>query len=57
MGKGSKERLVPLAEEAIGWISRYLNEARPQLKAKREPEALFVTRAWRRHDAAGVLAP
>jgi integrase/recombinase XerD len=47
MGKGSKERLVPLGEESIHWISRYLNEARPQLKGKREPkrenEALFIT--------------
>jgi integrase/recombinase XerD len=43
MGKGSKERLVPLGEEAVDWISRYLKEARPQLKGKREPEALFIT--------------
>jgi len=43
MGKGSKERLVPLGEESIDWIARYLNEARLQLKGKREPEALFVT--------------
>ena len=47
LGKGSKERLVPLGEESIHWISRYLNEARPQLKGKREPkrenEALFIT--------------
>jgi integrase/recombinase XerD len=43
MGKGSKERLVPLGEEAVDWISRYLKEARPQLKGKREAEALFIT--------------
>ena len=43
MGKGSKERLVPLGEEAVDWISRYLKEARPELKGKREPEALFIT--------------
>ena len=29
MGKGSKERLVPLGEEALDWIKRYLAEARP----------------------------
>jgi integrase/recombinase XerD len=43
MGKGSKERLVPLGEEAVEWIARYLKEARPELKGKREPDALFIT--------------
>ena len=43
MGKGSKERLVPLGEESMHWISRYLNEARSRLKGKRDPEALFIT--------------
>lgn len=31
MGKGSKERLVPMGEEALSWIHRYLNEARSDL--------------------------
>ncbi len=43
LGKGSKERLVPLGEEAVHWIERYLNEARPELKCRREPDALFIT--------------
>jgi integrase/recombinase XerD len=43
MGKGSKERLVPLGEEAVHWISRYAKEARSELKGKREPAALFIT--------------
>jgi len=43
LGKGSKERLVPLGEEAVHWIERYLNEARLQLKGRREPDALFIT--------------
>ncbi len=30
-GKGSKERLVPLGEEAIDWLERYLKTARPEL--------------------------
>ncbi len=34
MGKGSKERLVPLGEEAISWLQRYIQEARPELLKK-----------------------
>ena len=30
-GKGGKDRLVPLGEEAMHWLRRYLDEARPQL--------------------------
>jgi integrase/recombinase XerD len=43
MGKGSKERLVPLGEEALGWVKRYLQEARPQILGRRSSDALFVT--------------
>jgi len=31
MGKGSKERLVPMGEEALSWIHRFMNEARSDL--------------------------
>ncbi len=40
-GKGSKERLVPLGEEAIVWIERYVREARPQLLEGRPSDVLF----------------
>ena len=43
VGKGSKERLVPLCEEAISWIRRYMKESRPALLSGRASEALFVT--------------
>jgi len=43
MGKGSKERLVPLGEEALDWIRRYLAEGRPVLLAGKLSDALFVT--------------
>jgi integrase/recombinase XerD len=41
-GKGGKERLVPLGEEAQHWLQRYLDEARPQLAGKRALAPLFV---------------
>ncbi|AEF21024.1 site-specific tyrosine recombinase XerD [Pseudomonas fulva] len=40
-GKGSKERLVPMGEEAIGWVERYCREARPALLAGRPADVLF----------------
>jgi integrase/recombinase XerD len=43
MGKGSKERLTPLGEEAVAWIERYRREARPELLGARKSDALFVT--------------
>ena len=41
-GKGSKERLVPLGEEAQHWLQRYLAESRPQLASKRALAPLFL---------------
>lgn len=43
LGKGSKERLVPLGEEALAWVERYLREARPQLLGRKVSDPLFVT--------------
>jgi integrase/recombinase XerD len=42
VGKGSKERLVPLGEEAQHWLERYLADARPQLAGKRALQSLFL---------------
>jgi integrase/recombinase XerD len=43
MGKGSKERLVPLGEEAQHWLERYLAQSRPQLAGKRALAPLFLS--------------
>ncbi|MGM0769253.1 MAG: site-specific tyrosine recombinase XerD [Pseudomonadota bacterium] len=40
-GKGGKERLVPLGEEAIDWLVRYMKEARGELLKGRPSDALF----------------
>jgi integrase/recombinase XerD len=44
MGKGSKERLVPLGEEASDWLQRYIALARPELAAGASARPLFITR-------------
>ena len=44
VGKGNKERLVPLGEEALDWLQQYLIEARPVLLQGYVSEDLFPTR-------------
>lgn len=43
MGKGGKERLVPLGEEALDHLQRYLREGRSQLLAGQQVDSVFVT--------------
>jgi integrase/recombinase XerD len=42
-GKGEKERIVPVGEEARLWLERYSSQARPALLKGRTADALFVT--------------
>ena len=43
VGKGGKERLVPLGEEAVSRLEQYLRDARPALLGRRRCEQVFVT--------------
>jgi integrase/recombinase XerD len=51
LGKGGKERVVPLGEEAAHWLAHYLREGRPRL-ARGAENALFVSARGRRLDTS-----
>jgi site-specific recombinase XerD len=57
-GKGGKDRVVPLGEEAAHWVSRYLHDARPSL-ARGAENALFLSARGRRLDTSTLrrIAP
>jgi site-specific recombinase XerD len=50
-GKGAKDRVVPLGEEAAQWVARYLRNARPSL-ARGANDALFLSARGRRLDTS-----
>ena len=50
-GKGGKERVVPLGEEAAWWVAKYVRDARPQLATNAEP-ALFLSIRGKRLDTS-----
>ncbi|MFC2075614.1 site-specific tyrosine recombinase XerD [candidate division KSB1 bacterium] len=43
-GKGSKERVVPVGDEAVEWSNRYIREVRPGLMKRSNHDAVFVNR-------------
>jgi len=43
LGKGNKERLVPVGEQAMIWLENYMNNARSQILAGKQCPSLFVT--------------
>ncbi|MFC7369760.1 site-specific tyrosine recombinase XerD [Vreelandella zhaodongensis] len=64
-GKGDKDRLVPMGEEAVEWLERYLKTARPALMQDPTRPALFPGRAdkamtrqtfWHRIKAHAITA-
>ena len=57
-GKGGKDRVIPLGEEAAHWVARYLRDARPEL-ARGANDALFLSQTGKRLDTSTLrrLAP
>ena len=47
IGKGAKERLVPVGEEALDWLARYLRHARPELLGIKASDVLFPSQRGR----------
>ncbi|MDO9049687.1 MAG: site-specific tyrosine recombinase XerD [Methylobacter sp.] len=43
IGKGNKERLVPVGEEAMSWLENYMSQARKTILGERQCDYLFVT--------------
>ncbi|KLV07746.1 site-specific tyrosine recombinase XerD [Photobacterium ganghwense] len=44
IGKGDKERLVPMGENAIDWITQFLQYGRPQLLGEKSSDVVFPSR-------------
>ncbi len=42
-GKGNKTRLVPMGEEAVDWIKKYIDESRNNILKQRASKYLFIT--------------
>ncbi len=42
LGKGDKERMVPLGRQALQWLTRWLREGRPLLQKANSPDAVFL---------------
>lgn len=56
IGKGDKQRFVPIGSEACGWLHKYLDEARPTL-CKRDitQQSLFLTRFGKPFTRQGIF--
>jgi integrase/recombinase XerD len=46
-GKGSRQRMVPIGAQALGWVRLYLKTARPTFIKRADPGTLFVNRFGR----------
>lgn len=44
MGKGKKDRMIPIGERPISWTEKYLHEVRPELATGSDEGILFSTK-------------
>lgn len=55
IGKGGKDRLVPVGDAAVSWLQRYLTEARPKLfKPGKTDSAVFLSHLGRQLSRKGM---
>ena len=54
LGKGNKQRLVPVGAKALNWLTRYLDYARPKLEVQLNEPALFLTGYGERFTAGAL---
>ncbi len=54
LGKGSKERVVPIGSEAVHWLKRYLLKARPNLAKQFSQNILFLNNRGQKLSRMGV---
>ena len=54
IGKGAKERAVPIGDQAAQWLARYLREGRPALLKRRTSQRLFINAQGRGHGLTRV---
>ncbi|CAH0526808.1 site-specific tyrosine recombinase XerD [Vibrio hippocampi] len=47
IGKGNKERLVPMGENAVDWVTEFINKGRPELLGDKPSDVVFPSRRAR----------
>ncbi|MCW0952955.1 site-specific tyrosine recombinase XerD [Weissella ceti] len=54
LGKGDKERIIPIGDIAAKWLTRYINEARPLQGKQQDPKIVFLNDHGRQLTRQGV---
>ncbi|KRL08244.1 integrase recombinase XerD RipX family protein [Liquorilactobacillus hordei DSM 19519] len=54
IGKGQKERIVPIGDKAISWVEQYLNDVRPKLLGKQQSNFLFLNHHGKKLTRQGI---
>lgn len=54
LGKGDKERIIPIGDIAAKWLIRYINDGRPQQGKQQDPKIVFLNDHGRQLTRQGV---